>query len=413
MAKLENATKDNPKLEQRVLKDGRISLYLEYYLGRKSEPVLDEYGEPVYYENGRMKGKPKYKVTHLRDKETLNLYLIAKPRTPYDRQQNKETLELAENIRREKEQQLKQQTKGYRLEKSKNTTFISLFQSYINDYTKCDVRMLKMALRWFEEFLEVTPEYKRFKDVLKPKQITKEMIVDFTEFLKERGKGETPKSVFQRFKKVVKWAIEHSYMTTDPTKDVRIMTDDQILRKDVLSTEEVVSLINTHYQGENPEIRRAFIFCCYCGLRFCDVKDLTYKNIDYSNRMLKFEQNKTKGHSANSGVVVPLNDGIMSLVGKPEKGHEGDLIFHLPSHTMCLKALKHWTARAGIAKHITWHCGRHSFAVNILNNGANIKTVASLLGHSGLKHTEKYTRAVDELKQKAIDSLPTLEVGAF
>ena len=47
-----------------------------------------------------------------------------------------------------------------------------------------------------------------------------------------------------------------------------------------------------------------------------------------------------------------------------------------------------------------------SFAVNILNNGANIKTVASLLGHSGLKHTEKYTRAVDKLKEDAINSLP-------
>ena len=47
------------------------------------------------------------------------------------------------------------------------------------------------------------------------------------------------------------------------------------------------------------------------------------------------------------------------------------------------------------------HCSRHSFAVNILNNGANIKTVASLLGHSGLQHTEKYTRAVDSLKEAA------------
>jgi site-specific recombinase XerD len=44
--------------------------------------------------------------------------------------------------------------------------------------------------------------------------------------------------------------------------------------------------------------------------------------------------------------------------------------------------------------------------VNILNNGANIKTLASLLGHSGLRHTEKYTRAVDSLKKAAIDSLP-------
>ncbi|WP_289225901.1 tyrosine-type recombinase/integrase, partial [Bacteroides acidifaciens] len=88
----------------------------------------------------------------------------------------------------------------------------------------------------------------------------------------------------------------------------------------------------------------------------------------------------------------------------------GDLIFPLPSHTMCLKALRHWVSRAGIDKHITWHCARHSFAVNILNNGANIKTVASLLGHSGLKHTEKYTRAVDSLKQEAINSLPELKI---
>ena len=56
------------------------------------------------------------------------------------------------------------------------------------------------------------------------------------------------------------------------------------------------------------------------------------------------------------------------------------------------------------------HMGRHSFAKNILSNGNNIKTVASLLGHSGLKHTEKYTRAVDELKKAAIDSLPELKL---
>ena len=61
------------------------------------------------------------------------------------------------------------------------------------------------------------------------------------------------------------------------------------------------------------------------------------------------------------------------------------------------------------ASWVLFHCSRHSFAVNILNNGANIKTVASLLGHSGLKHTEKYTRAVDKLKEEAINSLPELK----
>lgn len=63
-----------------------------------------------------------------------------------------------------------------------------------------------------------------------------------------------------------------------------------------------------------------------------------------------------------------------------------------------------------LASPCIFHCARHSFAVNILNNGANIKTVASLLGHSGLKHTEKYTRAVDSLKEAAINSLPKLKL---
>ena len=168
-------------------------------------------------------------------------------------------------------------------------------------------------------------------------------------------------------------------MLKDPCKGVTCKVDSQILRKDVLSPEEIR-----------------------------DVKDLTYRNIDYSNK-LKFEQTKTKGHSANSGVVIPLNDGILSLVGTPPNGNKDALIFSLPSYESCCKSVKRWVKRAGIDKHISWHCARHSFAVNILNNGANIKTVASLLGHSGLKHTEKYTRAVDKLKEEAINSLPELK----
>lgn len=61
MAKLQKQTKQNPKLEQRELKDGRIALYLEYYLGRSEEVVKDADGKVVYYTEGAMKGKPKKK----------------------------------------------------------------------------------------------------------------------------------------------------------------------------------------------------------------------------------------------------------------------------------------------------------------------------------------------------------------
>ena len=410
MAKLESKTKDNPRLEQRELADGQISLYLEYYLGRQSEPVIDEAGNPVLYQSGKMAGTPKYKVKHIRRKENLNLYLVANPKTPFDKNQNKETLQLAKKIRFEREQELLENKDGYRLRKDRQIDFLEYFQTYIDNYSKKDKRMLKIALQRFKDFLNETPEYRRFAKGLKPEQMSKDMMVAFTEYLQSRSVGEGAKSIYQRFKKVIKYAIDHDDMTKNPCNGVTIKIDDQILRKDVLSLDEEKALINTHYEGENPNIRRAFIMCLYCGLRFCDVKDLTFANVDYSNKLLKFEQNKTKGHSANSGVIIPLNDGLLKLIGEPADEQSKDsLIFPLPSYEMCLKALKRWVKRAGIEKHISWHCARHSFAVNILNNGANIKTVASLLGHSGLKHTEKYTRAVDELKQKAINSLPTLE----
>ena len=411
MAKLENKSKDNPRLEQRLLADGQISLYLEYYLGRQSEPVLDEAGDPVLYDSGKMKGKPKFKVRHIRRKENLNLYLVANPRTPLERQQNKETLELAKKIRFEKGQQLLESVEGYRLKKDRDINFLDYFQSYIDSYTKKDINMIKIALSRFKDFLKETPEYNKFMKRIKPEQITRDMVEAYTEYLQTRSKGEGARSLYARFKKVIKYAVEHDVMAKNPCTGIVIKVDDQQLKKDVLSTDEIQTLIATHYKQENPNIRRAFIFCLYCGLRFCDVKDLTFKNVDYSNKLLRFEQNKTKGHSANSGVVIPLNDGLLKLIGEPtDSGNRDEVIFPLPTYEACLKAVGRWVKRAGIEKHITWHCARHSFAVNILNNGANIKTVASLLGHSGLKHTEKYTRAIDSLKQEAINSLPELDL---
>jgi integrase/recombinase XerD len=212
---------------------------------------------------------------------------------------------------------------------------------------------------------------------------------------------------------VVNYAIEHDVMLKNPCKGVTIKVDENTLRKEILSEDEEQALINTHYDNENPEIRRAFIFCLYVGMRFCDVKTLTFGNIDYSNKLLKFEQNKTKGESSASGVTIPINDDILGLIGEPPDGcNRGEtLVFRLPSYECCLKALGRWVKRAGITKHISWHCARHSFAVSILNNGANIKTVADLLGHSSLKHTGKYLHAVDELKRQAINSLPKLNLG--
>ncbi len=387
---IEGSVGDNPKLMAQGLQDGRDSLYLEYYMGFNL----------VESKNGTLYKKANRKT------ERLNLFLWQSPRNPIERTENNDTLRLAKQIRFERGQQLLEQGEGYRLKKDSNINFLDWMWSYYEAYTKGDKRHIKRAHDVFIDFLNATPEYQKYAKRLKPEQLDKDMIVAFTEYLQHRFRGEGPHTLYARFKKIIAAAVDKDVMRKDPCHGISITIDNGSLKKDVLSMDEIKQLITCHYHGESENIRRAFIFCLYAGLRFCDVKELTYANVDYSMRMLKFDQAKTKGHSSASNVVIPLSDMHLKLIGE---GNRDELIFPLPSHTMCLKALRHWVSRAGIDKHITWHCARHSFAVNILNNGANIKTVASLLGHSGLKHTEKYTRAVDSLKQDAINSLSELD----
>lgn len=419
---------DNPKLGAKVLSDGRESLFLDFYLG---------YSMAVSSKTGK-----EYKRVNNK-REFLSLYLWQAPRTPLERQQNKETLDLAKKIRYERGQELLENQEGYRIGKQKKeeVNYLDFMADYHASYTKKDANQIRRARTVFIDFL-IDPKMKLLPEkvtgsmtkeekedirqsnakketqrqrkaqglVVRPQQLTKDLMKAFTEYLINRFTGEGAHTVYGRFKKMILAALDKDIIAKNPCRGVSIKKDYGQLKKEILSQEEIVLLANTHYEKENPDIHRAFIFCLYCGLRWCDVKDLTYANVDYSNKLLKFEQSKTKAHSAASGVVIPLNDGLLHLIGQPKDGNRNQIIFPLPSHTMCLKALRHWVARAGIQKHITWHCARHSCGTNLLSNGANIKTVASILGHSGLAHTEKYTRAVDSLKQAAIDSMPPLEL---
>lgn len=441
---MKTGVKDNPKLRERVLTGGKIALYLEYYLGRTSIPRTDEQGNPLYYTAGKMAGTPMYEVKHTRKKEGLKLYLYAKPRTPEERTHNTNTLTQAKQIRNTREQELLAGTMGYNVA-PKNENVIACFENYLATYTKKDVRNVRLALNRFKEYIrqyyplcavkrteaeikeidaqwkarhkgingkhDINPnEYYRFN--LTQKQFNEKMVKGFVDYLQANSTGSGAATAYERFKKIVRNVAQDGQISKNPCADIVCKRND-CFSKDILSTEEIKALIQTHVRNENPNIRRAFIFTLFTGVRWCDVVGLRYSNIDYQNKTLKFEQAKTKGHSAKSVVEMPLRDDLLTgVIGTPEEQGKGknDLIFELPSHTMCLKALRHWSTKAGIDKHITWHCGRHSFATNLLEGGANVKVVADLLGHSGLTYVERYVRAIDESKKRALNSLPTIEL---
>ena len=399
---------ENPKLGAKLLSDGKDSLFLDFYFGYQ-----------MVYSNSQDKMIPKKQ----KRRESLKLYLWHNPRTPQQRQENKDTLLLAKKIRHDKGQELLDQERGYKLQtKQQSINFLVYFQEYIDTYTKKDLRMVKIALQRFKDFLSDTPEYTMYLRGIKPQQIDNEMVEAFTEYLQSRSRGEGAKSIYQRFKKVYKACAikcninyQKPFLNADG-KSISITIDESLIVKDFLSTDEERLLIDTHYQNENPEIRNAFIFCLYTGMRFCDVKDLTFGNFDFANRLVTYEQNKTKGHSSKSGVTLPLTDELLGLIGEqPESREKGDLVFMLPSHTMCLKALRRWTKRAGIDKHITWHCARHSFGTNMAataaQKGISIRVVQDLMGHSNLRYTERYTRVMDEQKKTAMAELSKMMEG--
>lgn len=408
MAKVESKNKQNPKLQQSELRDGRASLYLEYYLGRSETPVLDEDGNQVLYTSGAMKGKPKYKVKHARKKENLNLYIWLHPRNQQERLQNKNTLAMAEKIRFEREQKFLEDREGYKFRRDNNFNFLDYFQRKIDEMKRSYSYKgaMKAALRRFQCFLAETPKYSVYASYIRPDQLTPELIADYADYLMPRGKGSGPQSLLMRFKKIVHIAVDEEILRKDPCKGIYIKADKLALKKEILSPEEIRLLLSTHYPHENPIMQRAFCLTLFCGIRFCDIKTLSYRNVDYVAKLLRFEQNKTRGRSTQNVVTTPLNDTILSIIGyPPEDAKPDDLIFDLPTYHTCLASLKKWVRKAGIKKNISWHCGRHSFAVNLLREGANIRTVQSLMGHTKIEMTARYLHVVDTDKAKAIDSL--------
>ncbi|WP_353723164.1 site-specific integrase [Dyadobacter sp. 676] len=206
-----------------------------------------------------------------------------------------------------------------------------------------------------------------------------------------------PHDYFSKFKKLVKAATRDKLFTSNPAAEIVNKTDKQRIAKDVLSTDELQALAGA-YCG-NQHVKRAFLFACNTGLRFCDIVELKWRNI--KSGTLSIDQQKT-----DRKVTINLNSTAIRLMGDSQG--PDDSVFSLPSHNAVLKCLANWGKRAKIEKHITFHVARHSFATNLLIYETDIRSVASLLGHSGLNHVTKYVRAVEEVKQRAVDRLPEL-----
>lgn len=172
-----------------------------------------------------------------------------------------------------------------------------------------------------------------------------------------------------------------------------------------LTVDELQKIANTDWHNK---VKEAFLFSCYTGLRVSDIKALKWHQVQkerLENKdvyMLKFTQKKTKGIN-----YLPLNNTALALIGTPK--NDDEYVFHLPMHNRSIsRSLKSLTKKAGIERHIWFHCGRHTHAVLLLANGTDLFTVSKLLGHRDIKSTTVYAKVIDDTKMKAVNNLPSL-----
>lgn len=163
-----------------------------------------------------------------------------------------------------------------------------------------------------------------------------------------------------------------------------------------LTLEELQTLFAT---PAPDKVKFPFMFCCFTGLRFSDVKTLKWEDID--NGIIVKRMEKT-----GEIVRIPLSENALRFM--PKRGAKANLVFDLGPLNTFSRKLKEWANEAGITKNIHFHMSRHSFATLALSNGADLYTVSKLLGHREVTTTQVYAKVLDEGRKKAVDAIPDL-----
>lgn len=261
--------------------------------------------------------------------------------------------------------------------------------------------------------------YENFKifingDTIPFSKIDLKLIEDFRLYLLSAKRGgfktgtispNTASTYFSVFKAVLKQAFIDGYLTTDLSAKAKCIQGRES-RREYLTVEELNTLARTPF---DPIVKRAALFSALTGLRHSDIQKLTWAEIEEFNGgyRLNFTQQKTKGVE-----YMPISKQAYQLCG--ERKDDELLVFAgLPDPSWISKPLERWIKQAGITKHITFHCFRHTFATLQLASGTDIYTVSKLLGHTNVKTTQVYAKVVDEKKEKATEAftldLPIIE----
>ena len=383
--------KEPIKLRFKQLKDGNQSIYLDCYI------------------NG------------IREYKFLNIYL--RPDTSRENKMwNIEQLRLANAIKAQYIIDIQNGEFGF---KDRNRTRKLSFLTYCEDMaaeyeangqTSCAVLMRSAVKRM---------------TAYKGKNITfnhidKDFLIGFIEHLnsdirdfdkESKDKKRKPKplsevykeALFARIMVALNKAERDGIIVKNPGKDIdrKLKPHAEQKSRCYLTLDEIQKIIDTEYKPDN-DIKPAFLFCCFSGLRYSDVQKLTWGEITVSPE--GYAQIETNMQKTGKDITIPLSDNALKwLPERTDQTSASRIFYKLPDQvTNADVRLRTIIKKAGITKHVTFHVARHTFATLTLTYGADLYTVSKLLGHSNIRTTQIYAKIVDESKRKAVNLIPKL-----
>lgn len=373
-------------MRKRKMPSGNVSLYLDIYL------------------NGR------------RQYEYLKLYLVPEEGRK-EKEANKQTMRLAEAILAKRIVEFHNERYGFEDAYRQDTKFLDYYRmmcekrrgnkeslgnwgnwysalKHLEEYCKPDLTFRDITSRWVDGFRN----YLDNTYIRRDKRITIATTSD-----KRKLSQNSKVSYLNKLKACLAQAVKDGIIARNPADNVDSFKPEETERV-YLTLEEVKAMAKA--ECAYPVLKRAFLFSCLTGLRKSDIEKMLWSEVQAQGEYTRiiFKQKKTGGQE-----YLDISPQAVAYMG--ERGAPEDRVFAGFKYSAYVTSeLRMWAVRAGITKRITFHSGRHTFAVLMLDLGADIYTVQKLLGHKELHTTQIYAKVLDKKKQEAVMMIPTLDV---
>ena len=176
-------------------------------------------------------------------------------------------------------------------------------------------------------------------------------------------------------------------------------------------TEDVIQALGT-IKLDNPNFalaRDLFLFGCWTGISFTDIKNLTTDNIVEMNGAPWIVSKRQR----RVPFQIKLIDIPMQIIKRYEPFRTDKRLFNIGTLDMVNKRIKSVAKKCGIEKPISFHCSRHSFAVLALNYGMPIESVSKILGHTNITTTQIYAKVTNTKLENDISAFESKVNGRF